>query len=258
MGKMQILATCPECGKNLQIEAESHETVPTLRCKLEPSARPFEYHITSKQIAEFVTEKARQYAPNVKVEIGVKYCMAKKKKDDDEIHSYANFRIAFSEKDILPNNNDLGWYGQFGNGDNVNVIPSMMKNIIEKYGYNPDYVKKWLSSYEIMEKLEDRFGMSEAYIKDLAEFSHVRRIMANNGGSKEPWIMFAAEPSNIIRDMMTDPATGQLPGKLTISAPIELQKDGEIVYTVTLRTETRTYEENPNVRALLMGGKEKK
>lgn len=257
MGNLTISATCPSCGAELNVEAVAPDTVtPNLRCKMQPSSTTLIYEVTSKDIATFVTEKAKQYARDVRVEVLPKFCCAKRKSEDDPVRSYANFRIAFSEKEVTRGNDNLGWFGKIGeSSESVSIIPTMMENIIEKYSYKLSDIKHWLDSYPIMEKLEDRYGMTEAYIKDLEGFVRPRRIPTT---TKENWIIFAAAPENIIHDMFTDPATQKEPGRLTISNPIEIQKGGEIKYYVAVHLGENNYKDNPHVREIMLGEKESK
>ena len=252
MSEVVIDAICPKCGENLKVKADMPSTIdaPVVRSKLQPSSNILVYRISSKTIATFITEKARQYVPEVRVEVVPCYCETKKRHEYEPRRSYASFKIAFSDK-IIDKGVDLGWYGKIGeSSESCNIKPSMFKNIIEKYSYNPKDVKAWLDSYKNLEKLEIRHGMTEEYINDLNKFARPRRITANNG---EAWIIFAAAPENIIKDMLTDPKTNMLPGRIEISNPYEVSEGGDVEYVVYLHPGEVTYNDNPHVRQILLG-----
>ena len=246
-----VEAQCPKCGAKLQVEAPVANTpTPATRSKLTPVGNILVYKISSKTIDLFIREKAKMYVPDVKVEIVPRYCESKKKNEYAPKKSYASLRIAFSEN-IVEKASDLGWYGKIGeSADSVNIIPSMFHNIIEAYSYRPSDIDAWLDSYKNLENLEERHGMTEAYISDLKNFARPRRFKTATGDS---WIVFAAAPENVIRDMLTDPTTGKVPGRIEISNPYEIQKGGEVEYIVYLHPGEIAYSDNPHVRAMLLG-----
>ena len=247
-----IKTKCPQCGAELEVEASVNKVdEPKLRCNLKPVSNTLEYRVSSKDIAKFVSEKAKQYVPEVRCEVVPRYCQSKRKNPYEPLRSYASLRIAFSDN-VVSKNNELGWYGKIGeSADSVSVIPSMFTNIIERYSYNIKDINEWLDSYKNLEALEERHGMTEAFIEDLKNYAKPRRIVANNN---EGWIIFSAAPENIIRDMFTDPSTGHVPGKIEILNPIEIQKGGEIEYKVLLHSGSDVvYSDNPHVRQIMLG-----
>ena len=250
MSEVIINATCPKCGAELQLRTDvDTTTVPTVRSKLEPIGTVSVYRISSEAIKAFITEKAIQYSPDVKIEVVPRYCEKKRRSEKEPRHSYASLRIAFSE-DIVEQKTDEGWFGKIGeSGDNVRIQPSIFQNMIKKYEYNQKDLEAWLKSYKNLEALEEALGMNEDYINDIKMYSKPQRITTQNG---EKWIIFAAAAENVITDMLTDVTTGEVPGRIEIQTVYPLTKD-IVEFIVYLHPAEMKYRDNPHVRQILTG-----
>lgn len=254
MALVKLKTQCPSCNKQLELSAEvPQQTVPSLRSKIQPIGSIAVYRITTEQIKNWITSKARMYCPNVKVEIAPRYCEKKRRKSSEPHRSYASLRIAFSEE-ILENKTDLGWYGKIAESpDNIRIQPSMFQNLIKLYGYNSEDVDSWLKSYQKLEELEETFGMTESYIRELKSFVNPQRIKGNDNST---WVIFGAAVENVITDMMTDPNTGHVPGRIQIEDVYEVNKD-IVEFLVYLHPAEMKLRENPHVRQILMGDEKK-
>lgn len=251
MSQLQVLSTCPNCGQSISSIIDvsgGGDDTPKVRANIQPTGNVLVYKITSGMIKDFVIQKARQYAPAVRMEIVPRFCEKKRRHAGEPHRAYASFRIAFSE-DVLNRKDDLGWYGKIGESvDNIQFIPSIFQNLIQKYRYDPKVVDEWLGSYKNLEELEDALGMNEAYIADIRQYTHPRGVKSDNG----MWVIFAAAAENIIRDMLTDPATNKVPGRIQINDVYQIDKDVVefIIYLHTTEVETH---ENVHVRQILQG-----
>ena len=250
MSKKQVVSTCPKCGSEIRTAIDVPEIgAPKVRANLNPVGNILVYKITSEMIKQFVIQKARQYCPNVKMEIVPRYCEKKRRHQNEPHHAYASFRIAFSE-DVLDRSEDNGWYGKLGeSSDNVQFQPTIFQNLIQKYSYDSKVVNEWLKSYKNLEELEDGLGMNEAYINDIRQYTHPQRVRTND---RQSWIIFAAAGENIIRDMLTDQNTNTLPGRIQINDIYQIDKD-VVEYIIYLHPSEVEFRENAHVRQILMG-----
>lgn len=251
MSEIQVVAKCPKCGENLKLKVNTSDTIssPKTRSNLEPSGNIFMYRITSEMIKKFVSQKAKQYCPDVKIEVVPRYCEKKRRSQNEPHHAYASFRIAFSEE-VVDSGEDNGWFGKIGESvDNVKFQQTIFQNLILKYRYNPKTVDEWLKSYKTMEELEDGLGMSEAYINDIRQYSNPQRIKDQNNNS---WVIFAAAGENIIKDMLTDPVTNTVAGRIEIHDVYQIDKD-VVEYIIYLHPQEIEYKENAHVRQILLG-----
>jgi hypothetical protein len=245
-----ILSTCPTCGENIKVTAEIPEVnKPNVRGNIDPIGNILVYRISSEQIKDFIIQKARQYVSDVRMTIVPRYCEKKRKNSTDPHRSYASLRIAFSEN-VIEKKEDLGWYGSIGeNGSNVKIHASIMQNLINKYQYNRKEIEAWLKNYKTLEELEEGLGMTEAYINDLRMYSIPQRVKTDNN---ESWIIFAAAAENVIEDMLTDPTTNKVPGRIQIQDVYPISK--EIVeFVVYVHPTQMKLRENPHVRQILLG-----
>ena len=220
-----------------------------MRSNIKPIGNITVYRISSEQIKQFITEKARQYVPDVRMTIVPRYCEKKRKNNNDPHRSYASLRIAFSEN-IIEKKQDLGWYGNIGEtANNVKLQEGIMKGLINKYQYNRKEIEAWLKNYKTLEELEEGLGMTEAYIRDLHMYSVPQRIKANGD---ESWIIFAAAAENVIEDMLTDKNTGKVPGRIQIQDVYPISKD-IVEFVIYVHPAQMKVRENPHVRQILLG-----
>lgn len=256
MSKINLSADCPECGNSILITADipdapanGNGSYPKVRGGVEPTATILEYRISSEDLKKFIIEKARQYVPDVRMQVVPRYCEKKRKSNFDHHRSYASLRIAFSEN-VIEKNQDLGWFGSIGeNGSNLRLHQGIMKGLINKYQYNRKEVESWLKNYKTLEELEEAFGMTEAYINDLRMYTVPQRIKA---GESESWIIFAAATENVIKDYLTDTTTNKIPGRIEIKDVYPVSKD-IVQYVVYIHPEQTQVRENPHVRQILLG-----
>lgn len=255
--KVNLEVTCPQCGGNFLASAEipntqtSHDSYPAVRGGMQPIGRILEYRISSEDLKNFIIEKAREYVPDVLIEIAPRYCEKKRKSRYEEHRSYASLRIAFSDN-VIKQQDNLGWFGAIGeNSNNVKFHEGILNGLINKFKYDRKMVESWLKDYKILEELEDSFGMTEAYIKDLAMYTTPQRVKANSG-DKKPWIIFSAAAENVINDFLTDKTTNKVPGHIEIKDVYPISK--EIVqFVVYVHPEQTQVRENPHVRQILLG-----
>lgn len=251
--KISLVSNCQACGEEmiLSSEIDPRTLAPAVRGNVLPDEVVYRYRITSQHLKEFITEKAKQYVPDVKIDLEPKYCEKKHRKGSNlDIHrSYASLRIAFSEN-VVERNEDLGFYSKIGENSNVRITRSVMDNIIRKYQYRKKEIDTWTKNYRIMEELEERFGMTEEYIRDLKEYSTPIRVQTNNAG--ESWIFFSAAPENVIRDYLTEVDTNSIKGTLTIKDVYPISK-GIVEFKVELDPTQISSVENIHVRQILTG-----
>lgn len=250
MSNFTFEAVCPKCGEGIVMDCDVPNTnIPKVRSNLNPIGNIMVYRISSEQIKDFIIQKARQYVPDVRMTIVPRYCEKKRKNNNEPHRSYASLRIAFSEN-VIEKKQDLGWYGSIGdNGSNVKLHEGIMKNLINKYQYNRKEIEAWLKNYKTLEELEEGLGMTEAYINDLRMYSVPQRIKAND---KENWIIFAAAAENVITDMLTDPETNTIPGRIQIKDVYPISKD-IVEFIIYIHPAQMKLRENPHVRQILLG-----
>lgn len=253
MQESKFGAKCPLCNKDIvltsTIPSDPLELAPVVRGKLTPAGSIYVYKISSEEIKQFITKKAAKFVPDVKVEVVPRYCEKKRRRESDPHHSYASLRIAFSEN-VIEQKDDLGWYGKIGEStENVRVVESIFKGIIEKYQYNRKEIEGWMKSYKTLEELEDGLGMTEAYINDIRMYSTPRRVQTTN---KESWIIFSAAAENVIQDMLTDASTNKVSGRILIQDIYPISKE-VVEFIVHVNPAEMKLRENPHVRQILMG-----
>ena len=256
--KLQINSVCPKCSKSIMLNVDIpektlslHDNIPKVRGGIEPVGKILEYRFSSEDLKKFIIDKARQYVPEVLIEVVPRYCS---KKIRNSIRSYASLRIAFSEN-IISNNQDLGWFGSIGeNENNIKLHEGIMKGLIDKYKYNEKDIKTWLNDYKILEELEESFGMTEKYIRDLYLYAIPRRIKdtSNGNGKNKSWIIFEAATESVIKDFLTDKTNNKLPGRIQIQEISSSSRD-IVHFTVYVYPEQEELKENPNVRKMLLG-----
>ena len=255
---------CDNCGKEVIIKVPQNtpepdeqvstptkvKQVPPIKCKnLKPVGDIIVYRISSEQIKEHIVELARQYVSDVRIIVAPRYCEKKRKNNNEPHRSYASLRIAFSDN-IVEQREDYGWYGAVGeNGSNVKLHSSIMKHIIDKFKYNRKQIEGWLKNYKALEELEDGLGMTEAYINDIRLYATPQLIKADG---KENWIFFSAAPENIIADMLTNPNTGNVQGRIQIQDVYPISKD-IVEFVVYVHPTQMKFRENPHVRQILNG-----
>lgn len=253
MQEVKLKTTCPKCNESLMVKTEFPtnplELAPDVRGAKEPDGCIWKYRITSDELKKFIVEKAKNFVPDVEVEVVPRYCEKKKRKDYEPHRSYASLRIAFSDK-AIPAEGDLGWFGEIGeNPDNCRVINSLFQGIIRRYAYDPKQIQEWLKSYKIMETLEDSLGMSEAYINDLKAYVVPKRVKTTDD---KAIIIFAAAAENVIADYLTEVKTNRLPGKMKIVDVYPISQ-GTVEWIVEIDPTQYSVKENPYVRQILMG-----
>lgn len=253
MQEIKLETKCPHCQRDMVVNApipsNPLELAPDVRSMIEPVGSIFVYKISSEQIKQFIIQKAQRYISDVKVEVVPRYCEKKRRRDTEPHHSYASLRIAFSDN-VIEENGDLGWYGKIGEStENVRVISSLFKGIIQRYQYNRKDIDRWLKNYKTLEDLEEGLGMTEAYINDLRMYSTPRRVQTT---SNESWIIFSAAAEEVIRDMLTEITANELIGKMMIQDVYPVSK--EIVeFIVYVNPAEMVLKENPHVRQILLG-----
>ena len=254
MSEVNFTTRCPKCGVPIQLNTEVSIDAPKVRGSIAPTSLIRVYEISSEDLKEFITQKAKTYVPGVKVEVAPRYCEKKHKKNFEPHRSYASLRIAFSEA-IIEKHDDNGWFGKIGiDNTSVSISKTVLTNLIQKYSYNIKTIDAWLSSYKTLEELEDAFGMTESYINDLREYATPRRVPTNNN---ESWVIFSAAAENVIADYLTEVSTNKIPGRIEIKDVIPISKD-IIKFVVYLHEQKDTFKEDPTVRRILMGDEKKK
>lgn len=251
MSEIQVQAQCPHCGEDVVIGANVDPSMlmPAVRGRLQPIGNIAVYKVTSEDMKAFITQKAKKYCSEVKIEVVPRYCEKKRRRETEPHRSYASLRIAFSEH-ILEKKDELGWYGKIGeSSDNMRIQQSMFQNLIQLYRYNPKDIDAWVKSYKNLEELEEGLGMTESYINDLRMYSRPQRVKTTGTDS---WIIFAAAAENVLRDMLTDPKTGRVPGRIQIQDVYPISKDN-VEFVVYLHPAEMNLRENPHVRQILMG-----
>ncbi|MCM1439521.1 MAG: hypothetical protein NC131_10035 [Roseburia sp.] len=249
---VNVNSDCPHCGKAITttIELPDGAAPPSVRCAgLKPVGNMYVYKISSELIKTYLTEKVREIVPTAKLELAPRYCEKKKRRETDPHRAYAALTIALSD-DVAKNSADGTWFSKIGDDNShVTLVDSMFTNIVSKIRFDPKEVSKWLDDYKILEDLEEAFGMNETYINELKKLSVPQRVC---GQDRKPWIFFAAAPEKIIRDMLTDPDTNRVPGKVQIVDTYSVSKD-VVEYIVHLYPNEMELQENRYVRAILMG-----
>lgn len=243
--------TCPHCGKELEVEADvsGASLAPTVHSKIQPVGNVLVYKISTDMMKAFITQKAKRYCPEVKVDMVPRFCEKKRRHKSEPHRAYASLRIAFSEH-IIEKKDSLGWYGKIGeSSENLRIQPSMFQNLFQMYRYDPRNIDAWLKSYKNLEELEDALGITEDYITELKQFAKPRRVFTD---SKESWIIFSAAAENVIYDMLTDVNTQKIIGRMEIRDIYQISKDN-VEFLVYVHPQEVQMSENPHVRQILTG-----
>lgn len=254
-----VEGNCPHCGEeitlnipiNLDENIDPCELAPTLAAKsLRPVGNIFVYKISSEQIKAFLMDKIRQYSPNAKMELVPKYCERKRRKENEQHHSYATFHIAFSE-DLAKKNDAGGWFSRLGDGagGKIQFIDTKLDELVARYQYKKSDIDRWLKSYKNLEDLENAFGMTELFISDMRKFATPHRVKEN---SHKDWIVFGASPDSIIRDMLLDGKTHRPSGRMAIMDVYPISKD-VVEFLVYVQPKEIDVKENRYVRQILAG-----
>lgn len=250
---------CPSCHDQFPVLIPGGSTtassIPVVRSKVKPLGQIHVYRITSEEIKQFLLQKARYYNPDIKIELGVKYC---EKKNSEPHRAYAALTIAFSD-DIIDRKADMGWYEKMGESEtNVRIVNTEEQPIygefIKQYQYNRKELDDLLDDYRQLEKLEDKTGVTESFLEDIRMYTSPRRIATT---AKESWIFFSARPEKIIEDMLQDPKTDKVIGRIHIPEVFQINKD-VVQFVVYVHPGEMATSENPLVRQLLTGQKEVK
>lgn len=251
MSTVKLETVCPKCGTKLNVSADvDNIDQSSVHCGLKPYENVRVYKITTDMMKSFITQKAKMYCPEVKIEMVPRYCEKKRRSHFDPHRSYAFLRIAFSEH-IVEKNEDLGWYGKIGeSSDNVSIMPSMFQNLFKMYRYDVNKVSEWLSSYKNLEGLEDALGMTEDYINEIRMYAKPQRVAVS--GTKESWIIFSAAAENVITDMLTDVNTQKVEGRIEIRDVYPISKENIEFLVYVHPAEVEVYE-NSHVRQILVG-----
>lgn len=247
---VNVNGKCLKCGENLTLSANITPTqlAPVVRSNIKPTSSVFVYRITSDDVKKYLIEKAKHYAPDVKMEVVPRFIEKKKRKSNEPHRACASLRIAFSEN-VVEKNQENGWFGKIGQSDSVRIIKSIFQQFVQMYSYEKDGLKKIKNDYKCMEELEDALGITEAYLDDLILFSSPRVITIGSHSSR--WVVFAAAAEKVIQDMLTVAETGKSPGSIVIQDTIQISTDA-VEYLVYVYPD-RVVTEDPSVRRILLG-----
>lgn len=251
MGIIQLETQCPHCKKDIKLGAtvDAAALAPQVHAKIQPAGSIWEYRISTDEMKLFITQKAKKYCPDVKVDMVPRYCEKKRRHKSDPHRAYTSLRIAFSEH-IVEKKDDLGWYGKIGeSADNLRIQPSMFQNLFQMYRYDTKVVDEWLKSYKNLEELEDALGITEDYIREIKMYAKPQRITTND---KESWIIFAAAAENVITDMLTEIKTQRPAGRIEIRDVYPISRDN-VEFLIYVHPQEIQLTENPHVRQILTG-----
>ena len=245
---------CPHCKKDfvseLEVDPNTVDMSPNIACPgLKPIGNICVYRISSDIIAKYLLDKTRKMVPNAKLEVVPRYIEKKRRRAHEPRRSYAALLIGMSD-DVVEDAGDNSWVASIGRDTtNVRIIKEMFNAIVGRFRFDPKKVASWMKDYEVKEHLEEQFGITDDYIGELKKYSVPQRF---TGGDKKGWIMFAAAPEKIIQDMLTDPDTGRVPGKLSIVDTIPVSS-GVVEYVVYLNPKDLDLSEKDNVRKIMEG-----
>lgn len=202
------------------------------------------YKITSDQMKTFIAAKAAAMQPGTKVEMTVDYW---EKRKSIPHRSYAMLKIAMSD-DVIEKQFDDSWIIKVVDStSDIKFVKKIWDFIVKQYGYDRKDLEDSLDDYRKLDLLEESFGLTEDQIKQIIYYSTPRRMKT---GSKESWIVFAARPDAVIRNMLTDPSTNKVEGRMEIVSIVPITKD-TVEYTVYVHVNETESNENPEVRKLL-------
>jgi hypothetical protein len=237
------IVICKKCGNKVRISM--NVITPNNRAELIPINNIISYRITSEQIVNHLVKKINEYKAGAKLKAVPEYCENKHRSPNNR-KGFAIFKIAMSD-DILENKND-SFYHKLGNIDKVNITESVLNEFIRKFGYTKAEIDGLLD-YKNLEYVENEFGMTKSFIENIKAFIIPKKIVDSYGKS---WIIFAAKSDEIIKDMLEDPDTNKLNGRLEIRSVNQINKDA-VEFIVYIHTGDIELQEDPIVRKLLLG-----
>ncbi len=242
MSKEILTVACPNCSQELNVEVP----FPRVRSLISPVGNILAYRISSEEIKQYITKKAKFFKEETKVEVITKYC---EKKNSDPHRAYASLRIGFSD-DVIEKKGNAGWYEKVGASDaNVRFIQDIFVGMIQKYQYSKKDLEQILGNYKNLEKVENQLGMTESFIEDIKMYTTPRRVTTNN---KESWIIFSARAEKVIEDMLEDPDTDRVSGKIEIHDVYPINKD-TVEFIIYVHPAEMKSQENPYVRRIMLG-----
>ena len=244
----KVLAVeCPHCQEELNVEVPQELLgVPFVRSRIKPIGNIAVYRITSNEIKEFVTKKARFYRPEIQLEVSTHYCERKK---SNPHRSYAYLKIGFNSAG-LEQKEDAGWFERVGEGGaSPRILSDIFVGLVQKYKYNKEGLDDLLDNYKKMENLENAFGLTEGILKDIRMYATPRRTKAINGDS---WVIFSARAEKVIEDMLENPDNDKVAGRIEIQDIYAISKD-QVEFVVYVHPLEMRAQENPYVRKIMMG-----
>lgn len=248
--QINLQSQCPQCSANIELSTDVTKDIfnPSVRSRIQPIGSLDVYKITSDDIKQFVTQKARMYVPEVRVELLPKF-ISKKRTGRGPNPAFASLKLAFSH-DIVDKDDQYAFYENMMNiENNVKIVNTVFTNIIGMYKYRKEDIENWLRNYKTMEMLENNFGLTEEYIRDMLEYANPRRIIDQN---KNTWIILTASADKILKDMLTDIHTNQTPGKMQIMDIYQISKD-ITEFLIYMYPQTMNLKENNHIRQILLG-----
>ncbi len=262
---IKINSTCPTCKSPMELSIDPSDIlgelnipettsgeVPATRANIKPGSNILVYNITSDDIRNFVLAKARQYVPNVKVEVVPKYTEKKASKYESR-KSYASMAIALSDE-VVEKSTTSGWYEKLGDDGNIRMVDSIFKNLILKYKHEKKVIDSWLTSYDKLERLEKQLGITASFLNDIKAFTTPKRVVS---ADKQSCVIFSAAAEYIINDMLQDPDTGKVKGSMIINDVYPISKD-VVGFQVYVSPESITAHENVFIRQILTGDSKKR
>lgn len=214
------------------------------RANIKPNGQIDVYKITSDQMKIFIAAKAAAYQPGTKVEMSVEYWEKKKAVPH---RAYAMLKVAMSD-DVIEKKQDSSWIVKIVDSESdIKFVKKIWDFIVRQYSYDKKELENMLDDYRKLDQLEEAFGLTEEQIKQIIYYASPRRITT---GTKDSWVVFAARPDEVIRNMLTNPATNKVDGRMEIVDIVPITKD-TVEYTVYVHVNETESAENPEVRKLL-------
>ena len=246
MSQIPLNLTCPNCSEVLSVEVPREALYPKVRSLLKPIGDIMVYRITSDEIKQFIMQKAKFYKEEAKVEVITKYC---EKKNSNPHRGYASLRIGFSD-DVIEKKGSTGWFEKVGqDAGRVRFIDDIFIGMIQKYQYSRKDLEGILGNYKNLEKVENQLGMSEAFIEDIMMYTTPKRLPTVNN---ESWVVFSARVEKVIEDMLENPDTDAVSGRIEIHDVSPISKD-VVEFIIYVHPQEMVSNENPHVRRIMMG-----
>jgi hypothetical protein len=246
MSEVTLNTNCPNCSQEFSLGVPFQDLSPMVRSKIKPIGNIWVYRISSEEIKQFIMRKAKYFKEGTKVEVVTKYC---EKKNSNPHRGYASLRIAFSD-DVIEKKGSGDWYEKIGeHSGNVRFIQNIFVGMIQKYQYSKKDLENILGNYKNLEKVENQLGMTEAFIEDIKMYSTPKRVPTNNN---ESWIIFSARAEKVIEDMLEDPDTDMMAGKIEIHDVYPINKD-VVEFIIYVHPMEMKSQENPHVRKIMLG-----